>query len=149
MYGPDVYYQNYFSAWDFPRNMPSIWYNHFGFAESVHDQRAVVVGEYGGFYRGRDRVWHDALIDWLADTCLEDTFYWCINPNVRTCVCDACLGIAGCMIDYRFSSPSSSFFTMHAEWRHGRPPRERLGHARATQARPPGAPSAAAVAPVL
>lgn len=89
VYGPDVYDQWYFRGGDFPRNTPSIWYNHFGFAESVHGQRAVVVGEYGGFYgRGpsgrRDGVWHDALVDWLLATCLEDTFYWCINPNVRT-----------------------------------------------------------------
>lgn len=68
-------------------NMLSIWYNHFGFAENAHGQRAVVLGEWGGFYgRGpsgdRDRVWHDALVDWLLANCLEDSFYWGINPNV-------------------------------------------------------------------
>ena len=79
MYGPDVYNQYYFQTGDFPSNLPSIWFNHFGFAEQVHERRAVVIGEYGGFYgRGpsgwRGRVWHDALVDWLLSMCLEDTF---------------------------------------------------------------------------
>lgn len=87
MYGPDVYNQYYFQTGDFPGNMPSIWFNHFGFAAQVHERRAVVLGEWGGFYgRGptgwRDRVWHDTLVDWLLSMCLSSSFYWGINPNV-------------------------------------------------------------------
>jgi endoglucanase len=88
VYGPDVYNQYYFQSGDFPANMPSIWYNQWGFAERVHGQRAVVLGEWGGFMgRGpsgwRDRVWHDAMVEFLLANCLEDSFYWTINPNVR------------------------------------------------------------------
>ena len=86
VYGPDVYNQGYFNTGDFPNNMPRIWDAHFGFAENVQGNHAVVIGEYGGrMGRGptgwRDRVWADALGDYMIRTCLEDNFYWCVNPN--------------------------------------------------------------------
>ena len=90
MYGPDVYNQYYFQGGGFPDNLPSIWYNQWGFAEEVHDQRAVVVGEWGGFMgRGpsgwRDRVWHDALVDFLLANCL-------VKRPCCLCICRSCLG---------------------------------------------------------
>jgi len=86
VYGPDVYDQGFFRDGRFPNNLPGIWQAHFGFAEGVHGQRAVVLGEWGGKYgRGptgaRDKVWADRLGDWVVENCLEDSFYWCLNPN--------------------------------------------------------------------
>ena len=86
-YGPDVYDHWVFRDWaNFPNNMPGIWQAQFGFAEGVQGQRAVVIGEWGGFYgRGpsgwRDRVWADRLGDWMQERCLADNFYWGVNPN--------------------------------------------------------------------
>jgi hypothetical protein len=47
--------------------------------------KAVIIGEWGGFYEGEDnlpsRAWLDAFSDWLPQNCLEDTFFWSLNPN--------------------------------------------------------------------
>lgn len=81
-YGPDVYAQTYFSAPDFPRNMPAIWEQHFG--KFVQAGYAVVLGEFGGkFGRGdaRDVQWHNALVDYLIAKNMRSAFYWSWNPN--------------------------------------------------------------------
>ncbi len=83
VYGPDVYQQSYFSAADFPDNMPAIWDAHFG---QFHDMGyAVVIGEFGGRYghggADSDRVWQDALVDYLSAKGMTSAFYWSWNPN--------------------------------------------------------------------
>jgi len=80
VYGPDAFVQPYFGAKDFPKNMPAIWKSQWAFAEGETD-RAVVVGEWGGHYEKQDKVWQDAFAKYIVDECLEDTFYWCLNPN--------------------------------------------------------------------
>lgn len=83
VYGPDVYQQPYFSAANFPDNMPAIWDAHFG---QFHDLGyAVVIGEFGGRYGHggveSDRVWQDALVDYLSAKGMTSAFYWSWNPN--------------------------------------------------------------------
>ena len=80
VYGPDAFVQPYFGAKNFPKNMPAIWKSQWAFVEGQTD-RAVVVGEWGGHYEKQDKVWQDAFAKFILDECLEDTFYWCLNPN--------------------------------------------------------------------
>lgn len=86
VYGPSVFDREYFKTTNFPANMPEIWGSQWAFAEKQTD-RAVVIGEWGGKYEAagpvqdRDRVWQDTLGDYLVEHCLEDTFYWTLNPN--------------------------------------------------------------------
>lgn len=80
VYGPDAFVQPYFEAKNFPDNMPDIWKKQWAFVEEQTD-RAVVVGEWGGRYENQDKIWQDSFAKFLVDECLEDTFYWCLNPN--------------------------------------------------------------------
>ena len=83
VYGPDVFAQPYFSAPDFPANLPAIWDQHFGF---LADQgRVVAPGEFGGRYGhggvAADVTWQDAIIDYFAEKTICNFFYWSWNPN--------------------------------------------------------------------
>ena len=76
--------------------MPNIWNLHFGFVEGKTG-RAMVIGEWGGHYTGKDKTWQNALADYMIENCLQvesfvpfatsqrtlsqDNFYWCLNPN--------------------------------------------------------------------
>jgi endoglucanase len=82
VYGPDVFMQSYFSASNFPANMPAIWERHFGqFAQSGH---ALLLGEFGGKYgqgNALDVKWHNALVDYLIGKGIRSGFYWAWNSN--------------------------------------------------------------------
>lgn len=83
VYGPDVYNQPYFSAPDFPNNMPAIWEAHFGqFRDAGH---TLAIGETGGRYGHggdpRDKIFQDALVDYLIGKNITHLFYWSWNPN--------------------------------------------------------------------
>lgn len=83
VYGPDVHDQPYFDEADFPKNMPKIWDAHFG--QFVADGFTVVPGEFGGRYGiagdPRDRVWQNALVNYLRKKNITSGFYWSWNPN--------------------------------------------------------------------
>ena len=83
VYGPDVYNQPYFNAANFPANLPAIWDAHFG--QFRADGYALAIGEMGGRYGHggdpRDKVWQDALIDYLIQRDITHLFYWSWNPN--------------------------------------------------------------------
>ncbi|MHA7834359.1 MAG: cellulase family glycosylhydrolase [Algiphilus sp.] len=83
VYGPDVYPQSYFSSGDFPSNMPAIWDTHFGFAQDYG--YTLVLTEFGSRYAdsasAAESVWFDALIDYLMQRGLNNSFYWSWNPN--------------------------------------------------------------------
>ena len=83
-YGPDVYMYSYFSAADFPANMPAIWNTNFGFAKDLG--YAVIPTEFGSRYGhdgglALDKVWFDAVIDWMVQKDMRDGFFWSWNPN--------------------------------------------------------------------
>ena len=83
VYGPDAFVQPYFSKKaGFPKNLAPIWKDQWAFIEEATG-RAAVVGEWGGHYKkgSDDKVWQDAFAEFLVEECLEDTFYWCLNPN--------------------------------------------------------------------
>lgn len=83
VYGPDVHDQSYFQDSDFPRNMPRIWERHFG--QFLGQAYSVILGEFGGRYGHdgdpRDRVWQDALVQYLIRKGVDSAFYWSWNPN--------------------------------------------------------------------
>jgi endoglucanase len=80
VYGPAVYNQPYFSAGNFPNNMPAIWDAHWGFVAG-QTGNAVVIGEWGGTTSGNNGVWLNALASYLQSKGMTDQFWWCLNPN--------------------------------------------------------------------
>jgi len=83
VYGPDVYNQPYFSDPNFPNNMPAIWDAHFG---QFHDAGyPLAIGETGGRYghggSAKDKIFQDALVDYLVNKGISNLFYWSWNPN--------------------------------------------------------------------
>ncbi|MCA9514073.1 MAG: glycoside hydrolase family 5 protein, partial [Myxococcales bacterium] len=82
VYGPGVHAQTYFSAGDFPANMPTVWDAHFGALEERGD--AVVIGEFGGWYDDGiapgEVAWNDAIVAYIEDRGLG-FFYWALNPT--------------------------------------------------------------------
>jgi endoglucanase len=83
VYGPDVGYQSYFSASNFPSNMPTVWDQDFG--NLVNKGYAVVPGEWGGKYGNgglsSDYTWQNALASYLDSKKICSSFYWSWNPN--------------------------------------------------------------------
>ncbi|KAG5191657.1 glycoside hydrolase superfamily [Tribonema minus] len=80
VYGPSVADQPYFNTATFPDNMPGIWDEQFGWIEGSSG-KAVVTGEWGGWYTGQDKLWQEAWVKYLRSRCLGDNFVWCINPD--------------------------------------------------------------------
>ncbi len=79
VYGPSVYMMSYFKRPDFPDNMPAIWEAHFGYLTDMN--YTLAIGEWGGNYRGLDRVWQNAFVKWLVEKGIYNFFYWCLNPE--------------------------------------------------------------------
>jgi endoglucanase len=80
-YGPGVYAQQWFSAPNFPHNLPQIWNAHWAYLKQS-GAAPVLVGEFGGRSVGGDRegVWQRALLGFLRDNGLSYT-YWSWNPD--------------------------------------------------------------------
>jgi endoglucanase len=79
VYGPSVYQMPYFKDPSFPNNMPDIWELHFGYLRDLN--YTLVIGEWGGNYGGKDKVWQDKFSEWLVEKGIYDFFYWCLNPE--------------------------------------------------------------------
>ncbi len=77
-YGPSVAWQPYFDAPNFPSNMPQIWETHFG---RLKDHFPLGIGEFGGRYEGKDKIWQDAFVDYMLARDIRIFFYWALNPN--------------------------------------------------------------------
>jgi len=81
VYGPSVYMMNYFRSQNFPDNLPPIWETHFGYLRELN--YTIVIGEWGGTYKGLDRSWQDEFSKWLIRKRIYNFFYWCLNPESR------------------------------------------------------------------
>eukprot|EP00965_Chrysotila_dentata_P107570 3554081-Pleurochrysis_carterae.AAC.1 len=57
--------------------MDAVWDEHFGYLST---DAAVVVGEWGGIYQDKDRMWQDRFAAYLLAHKLS-SFYWSLNPN--------------------------------------------------------------------
>jgi endoglucanase len=84
-YGPSVSVLPYFSASNYPANMPAIWDTLFG---RLYGQGfAVVPGEFGGHYTTNstpglnDKLWQDSYVTYLINKGTRSHFYWAVNPN--------------------------------------------------------------------
>lgn len=86
----------YFDDKKFPSNMDAIWHRHFGYLASAG--HTVIVGEWGGFYTGKDRVWQDEFAKYLQRNQLS-SFYWCLNPNS---------GDTGGLLDSEWTAPEKA-----------------------------------------
>ena len=82
-YGPDVWVKSSFAAGNFPNNLAAHWEQLFGQFASIHP---VVIGEWGGKYGTgtgglQDKVWQEALVDYMIRKGMRSSFYWCYTPN--------------------------------------------------------------------
>jgi len=83
-YGPEVYNQSWFSAADFPDNMPAIWAKHFWF---IHDQNIAPLffGEFGikeESAANPDSVAYKWFTKFMEQTGKTSHWaFWCMNPN--------------------------------------------------------------------
>ncbi len=78
-YGPTVYPQEWFSASDFPSNMPAIWEKNFNFI-ITQNIAPLLVGEFGiRDTGGTDEVWFDTFLKYMGTS--YSWTYWCWNPN--------------------------------------------------------------------
>lgn len=79
-YGPTVHNQEWFSASDFPDNMPAIWEENFNFI-LTKEISPLLIGEFGiRDSGGADEIWFDYLLEYMAGRGYSWTF-WCWNPN--------------------------------------------------------------------
>jgi len=84
-YGPSVAAMDYFSASNYPSNMPGVWDTLFGHLDD--EGYTVIVGEFGGHYTTSsdssrdDKLWQDTFVDYLINKGMTSSFYWCVNPN--------------------------------------------------------------------
>jgi len=80
-YGPLVYGQKWFTAPDFPNNLPGLWQQHWGYLAQQHTA-PLVMGEFGGRSVGGDveGTWQRSLIAYLKGNGIG-YWYWSWNPN--------------------------------------------------------------------
>ncbi|MHB1159885.1 MAG: cellulase family glycosylhydrolase [Chloroflexota bacterium] len=81
-YGPGVFWQGWFSAPDFPRNLPGVWRSHWGYLQE-EGIAPVLIGEFGGRSveaTDAEGVWQRSLLDYLQRSEVS-YFAWSLNPN--------------------------------------------------------------------
>jgi endoglucanase len=80
-YGPEVSYQPWFSARDFPRNLPGVWMKYWGYVQ-VTGIAPVLVGEFGAISVTESSVgaWFHSLIAFMKHYGFSYT-YWAWNPD--------------------------------------------------------------------
>ena len=66
VYGPSVNNQPYFLDKTFPDNMPAIWQLQWAHVPHASDT-PVVIGEWGGRFEGKDKIWQEKFAAFLAD----------------------------------------------------------------------------------
>ncbi|MGH9628227.1 MAG: cellulose binding domain-containing protein [Bryobacteraceae bacterium] len=79
-YPSTVYNQRWFSAPDYPNNLPGLWDSYWGYLHK-NNIAPVLLGEFGTkLQTASDRQWLDMLVNYLASTNISWTF-WSWNPN--------------------------------------------------------------------
>lgn len=84
---------NFVYSTQWPQNLYAAYDELFGFVERGTG-RALVVAKWGGTFNDDqqgDASWQRAVADYLTDNCMDDTFYWALNCNVRDRFKHACL----------------------------------------------------------
>ena len=78
-YGPATHDQPHFHDASFPANQPAIWDLQWGHLV-VNGVAPVLVGEFGGRYKGADKTLQDELVRYLEERQIG-SFYWSLNPD--------------------------------------------------------------------
>lgn len=79
-YPPSVYMQPWFSAPDYPANLPAIWHDNWGYLVE-NDVAPVWVGEFGTkLETPADKAWLAEFAEYIGAHQLGFA-YWCLNPN--------------------------------------------------------------------
>ncbi len=79
-YPSTIYGQSWFSASNYPANLPGIWDAHWGYL-AKKDIAPVLVGEFGTkFETTSDKQWLNTLVGYLSSTGISSSF-WAFNPN--------------------------------------------------------------------
>lgn len=81
-YGPEVHAQKWFTAADFPANMPGIWDKFFGYLHKGGESH-LLVGEFGikdaAAAGGKAGIWFDEFLKYMGKE--YSWTFWCLNPN--------------------------------------------------------------------
>jgi endoglucanase len=80
-YGPEVSQQSWFSAPDFPRNLPALWDKHWAYLQE-QGIAPVLMGEFGGkaVDSGTEGTWIHTLMAYIRAHGLSYAF-WCLNAD--------------------------------------------------------------------
>ena len=81
-YGPEVFAQKWFTAAEFPGNLPGIWDKFFGYLHKG-GQSHLLVGEFGirdaAAAEGKAGIWFDEFLKYMG---MDYSWtFWCLNPN--------------------------------------------------------------------
>ncbi|WP_460327034.1 cellulase family glycosylhydrolase [Paenibacillus sp. YSY-4.3] len=77
-YPASVYNQPWFSAPDYPSNLPQVWEKYWGYLKQDYP---ILFGEFGTHLATEsDRLWLNSLADYIRQHGLNWTF-WSLNPN--------------------------------------------------------------------
>ncbi len=81
-YGPEVFAQTWFSAPDYPNNLPGLWEATWGYIPRS-GTAGVFIGEFGighrDAYQGRALQWIQSLMAYMGAS--SSWTYWSLNPN--------------------------------------------------------------------
>ncbi len=96
-YGPSLYLQGWFTAKDFPNNLPEVWLKHWAYLQD-EGIAPVLVGEFGGRTVAPnaatpgsprvkksatvlDGIWQRSLVQYLAHHPALSFVYWSLTPD--------------------------------------------------------------------
>ena len=81
-YPASVYPQSYFSASDYPSNLPGIWDRHWGYLKK-NNVAPVLMGEFGSrLATTSDQQWFNAMVSYLGTGAAGFHWtFWSWNPN--------------------------------------------------------------------
>jgi endoglucanase len=81
-YPASIHAQSWFTAADFPANLPAFWDSFWGFV-SKQGIAPVLMGEFGSRLETQsDRIWFEAITNYLGDDSSEfNWLFWSWNPN--------------------------------------------------------------------
>ena len=65
---------------EYLNDLELIWNNQYAWIERTH-RRASIIGSWGGSMAGKDGIVNRKLADFLIKNCMNDAFWWTLNPT--------------------------------------------------------------------
>ncbi|WP_291056940.1 cellulase family glycosylhydrolase [Herbiconiux sp.] len=79
-YPASIYAQSWFTAADYPANLPGVWDENWGYL-AKQNVAPVLLGEFGSkLQTDQDRAWFETIVSYLATNGMSFS-YWSFNPN--------------------------------------------------------------------